>query len=73
MWKVTGDEVWRHRGWEIFESIEKTAKTKVGYGSVAGANTEEPYILDSMPRCVRPLYYSIWMCRGLIGFSSLLA
>jgi len=49
MWKVTGDEIWRRRGWEIFESIEKIAKTKVGYGSVAGANTEKPLIQDSMP------------------------
>ena len=67
MWKVTGDEVWRRRGWEIFESIEKIAKTQVGYGSVAGANTEKPLIQDSMPRYVRRRSQLILLCRELIG------
>ncbi|KAF8336420.1 glycoside hydrolase [Cantharellus anzutake] len=49
MWKVTGDEIWRHRGWEIFQSINLRAKTKVGYGSVAGVNSRRPAIQDSMP------------------------
>ena len=28
MWRTTGDEVWRERGWAVFRAIEKEAKTE---------------------------------------------
>ncbi|RPD58911.1 seven-hairpin glycosidase [Lentinus tigrinus ALCF2SS1-7] len=34
MWRVTGDPVWRERGWGIFQAIEKHTKTPSGYASL---------------------------------------
>ncbi|KIY51269.1 seven-hairpin glycosidase [Fistulina hepatica ATCC 64428] len=38
LWRTSGDEVWRERGWAIFVSIEKYAKTEMGYASVLKVN-----------------------------------
>ncbi|RDX50787.1 seven-hairpin glycosidase [Lentinus brumalis] len=34
MWRVTGNPVWRERGWEIFQALEKNTKTPSGYASL---------------------------------------
>ncbi|KAG9017491.1 hypothetical protein FRB90_001084 [Tulasnella sp. 427] len=49
MWRVTGDEVWRERGYEIFKAIERHTKTEYGFASVSGVDKEEPVKLNSMP------------------------
>lgn len=49
MWRVTGDEVWRERGYEIFKAIERHTKTEYGYASVSGVDKEEPFKQNSMP------------------------
>ncbi|KAI6010684.1 glycoside hydrolase family 47 protein [Pisolithus orientalis] len=49
MWRTTGDERWRERGWEIFQSIEKHAWTVYGYASLRGVDRETPAKLDEMP------------------------
>ncbi|KIO22861.1 glycoside hydrolase family 47 protein [Tulasnella calospora MUT 4182] len=49
MWRVTGDEVWRERGYEIFKAIERHTKTEYGYASVSGVDKEEPLKQNSMP------------------------
>lgn len=52
MWRVTGDEVWRERGYEIFQAIERHTKTEYGYASVSGVDKAEPVKQNSMPRFV---------------------
>jgi len=52
LWRTTGDETWRERGYEIFLAIEKVAKTKLGYASVNGVDAEIPQLMDDMPRYV---------------------
>ncbi|KAI0369832.1 seven-hairpin glycosidase [Pilatotrama ljubarskyi] len=34
MWRTTGNPVWRERGWDIFQAIEREAKTASGYASL---------------------------------------
>ncbi|KAG8933280.1 hypothetical protein FRC02_012179 [Tulasnella sp. 418] len=50
LWKVTGDPVWRERGWSIWESVMKHCKIESGgYSSVYGINVENPTVDDGMP------------------------
>jgi len=53
MWKTTGDEVWRERGWIIFKAIEQHCRLHVGYASVSSVDIADPYAyrnkLDDMP------------------------
>lgn len=54
LWRTTGDVKWRHRGWSVFQAIERVAKTPSGYASVGRVNTADPILQDSMPRLVNP-------------------
>ncbi|KAG9312816.1 glycoside hydrolase family 47 protein [Chiua virens] len=49
LWRTTGDVKWRHRGWSVFQAIERVAKTPSGYASVERVNTQYPLLQDSMP------------------------
>ncbi|RDB20921.1 Endoplasmic reticulum mannosyl-oligosaccharide 1,2-alpha-mannosidase [Hypsizygus marmoreus] len=49
LWKTTGEEKWRDRGWSVFESIEKHGRTKYGYASIANVDTVPVTLLDEMP------------------------
>ncbi|KAG7093987.1 hypothetical protein E1B28_007617 [Marasmius oreades] len=48
LWRTTGDERWRDRGWAIFEAIERHAKTEYGYASVLAVD-KTPVLKDEMP------------------------
>lgn len=50
LWRTTGDEKWRERGWAVFQSIEKHAKTPHGYASLNQVDVVPPPLIDSMPR-----------------------
>lgn len=55
MWRTTGDETWRDRGWAIFLAIEKMCRMPSGYASVVGVDRRagsRVTWLDEMPRCV---------------------
>ncbi|KAI0773224.1 glycoside hydrolase [Trametes elegans] len=52
MWKTTGDDAWRERGWAIFQAIEKETRTAVGYASVSSVETSPARLKDEMPRYV---------------------
>lgn len=52
MWKTTGEDSWRERGWQIFRAIERSTRRKTAYASVHGVDTDESYYLDTMPRSV---------------------
>ncbi|KAH0578671.1 hypothetical protein H2248_003802 [Termitomyces sp. 'cryptogamus'] len=49
MWRTTGEEKWRERGYEIFVAIERHAKTRYGYTSVAHVDMDPVRPLDEMP------------------------
>lgn len=52
MWKTTGEDKWRERGYEIFVAIERHARTQYGYTSVAHVDMDPVRPLDDMPRYV---------------------
>jgi mannosyl-oligosaccharide alpha-1,2-mannosidase len=52
LWKFTGQDIWRHRGWAVFEAIEKNTKTEYGYASIRNVNMSSAPKKDTMPRCV---------------------
>ena len=50
MWRTTGDPVWRERGWEIFQAIEKQSKTPSGYASSNNVALDPATQIDEQPR-----------------------
>ncbi|KAI0761336.1 glycoside hydrolase [Trametes elegans] len=50
MWRTTGNAVWRERGWEIFEAIEREAKTASGYASLKNVKQSPAPQSDEQPR-----------------------
>ncbi|KAG8220813.1 glycoside hydrolase family 47 protein [Butyriboletus roseoflavus] len=49
LWRTTGDVKWRHRGWSVFQAIERVAKAPSGYASVDRVHSADPILQDSMP------------------------
>ncbi|KAI0729958.1 glycoside hydrolase [Fomitopsis betulina] len=49
MWRTTGDEVWRERGWAVFQAIEREAKTNSGYASLLSVEKSPATLKDEMP------------------------
>ena len=52
LWKTTGDIKWRERGYEVFEAIERHARTPYGYANVDKVDVVPPPLGDDMPRSV---------------------
>lgn len=47
LWRTTGDDIWRRRGWEMFEAVERWTRTDSGYaGLVSVLATENPKRID---------------------------
>ena len=52
---------WRHRGWAIFEAIEREAKTPSGYANVNNVDTHQPQQRDEMPRFLQhPFHFAFF-------------
>jgi mannosyl-oligosaccharide alpha-1,2-mannosidase len=49
MWRTTGEEKWRERGWSVFTAIEREAKTKNGYASLMSVGESPSGLKDEMP------------------------
>ncbi|KAG6890086.1 hypothetical protein C0995_012035 [Termitomyces sp. Mi166 len=49
LWRTTGQEVWRERGWTIFEAIEKHTRTEYGYANVGHVDHLPVQQIDEMP------------------------
>lgn len=54
MWKTTGDESWRERGYSIFNALQVYAKTPLGYTSLRLVNHLPVQKVDDQPRWVSP-------------------
>ncbi|EKM50182.1 glycoside hydrolase family 47 protein [Phanerochaete carnosa HHB-10118-sp] len=49
LWRLTRDETWRERGWAVFESIEREAKTPSGYASLSSVEISPAHKKNEMP------------------------
>ncbi|KNZ74566.1 Mannosyl-oligosaccharide alpha-1,2-mannosidase isoform A [Termitomyces sp. J132] len=49
LWRTTGQEIWRERGWTIFEAIERHARTEYGYANVDHVDRLPVEHIDEMP------------------------
>ncbi|KAG8892183.1 hypothetical protein FRC01_014301 [Tulasnella sp. 417] len=49
LYRVTGEQIWRNRGYEIFEAIQMWSKGPVGYSSVWEPDSSTPERMDEMP------------------------
>ncbi|KAJ6458125.1 glycoside hydrolase [Mycena vitilis] len=49
LWRTTGDEIWRERGWAVFEAIEKHARLERGYASIVNVDETTVKHMDEMP------------------------
>ncbi|PCH44101.1 glycoside hydrolase family 47 protein [Wolfiporia cocos MD-104 SS10] len=49
MYRTTGDPVWRERGWQIFEALERECKTPSGYASIENVLRSPAPQADDMP------------------------
>lgn len=49
LWRLTGQEKWQDRGWEIFQAIENHTRTEYGYSSVSMLDSIPAHHKDEMP------------------------
>ncbi|EIW86899.1 glycoside hydrolase family 47 protein [Coniophora puteana RWD-64-598 SS2] len=49
LWRTTGDESWREKGWELFQAINKHARTEYGFASVNDVTDKTAPKLNEMP------------------------
>ncbi|DAZ95638.1 TPA: hypothetical protein N0F65_002267 [Lagenidium giganteum] len=48
LWRTTKDPKYRDYGWEMFQSLEKHAKAKYGYGAVLDVTRKPTQVVDKM-------------------------
>ena len=60
MYRLTGDDHWRQKGWRMFESISKYTRTLVAHSSINDVTSMEPGFTDSME--------SFWLAETLKYF-----
>lgn len=46
MYRITGDEDWREKGWDMWQAIEKNTKTKYGNSAIADVTQKTVRLLD---------------------------
>ncbi|OXV09992.1 hypothetical protein Egran_02245 [Elaphomyces granulatus] len=48
MFRLTGDNYWREKGWEMFEAIDKHTRTLLAHSAINDVTIESPSHTDSM-------------------------
>ncbi|KAI4148809.1 MAG: hypothetical protein LQ341_001481 [Variospora aurantia] len=48
MYRVTGDDYWREKGWKMFTAIQNYTRAEYGASAIADVMSETPYPLDEM-------------------------
>ena len=48
MFRVTGDEYWREKGWKMFTAVQEHTRAKFGNSAIADVTKEESLGLDEM-------------------------
>ncbi|MCJ1471514.1 hypothetical protein MMC13_000154 [Lambiella insularis] len=57
MYRVTGDEKWREKGWKMFNSVQNHTRVEFGYSGIRDVTNETPNYMDEME--------SFWMAETL--------
>lgn len=60
MYRATGDDYWREKGWDMFQAIEKYTNTTFGASAISDVTSENPRVLDEME--------SFWLAETLKYF-----
>lgn len=47
LYRVTGDTTWQDKAWKMFQAIEQSARTDIGYASLRDVSSKDPGHLDS--------------------------
>ncbi|KAL8808429.1 MAG: hypothetical protein Q9223_003813 [Gallowayella weberi] len=48
MYRVTGDDYWREKGWKMFTSIQNSTRAEFGASAIADVMSATPYPVDEM-------------------------
>jgi len=48
MYRVTGDEMWREKGWRMFNAVQNYTRVEFGYSAIGDVTSDSPYHLDEM-------------------------
>ena len=60
MYRITGEDYWREKGWEMFQAIEKHTNATFGGSAISDVMSENPLPLDEME--------SFWLAETLKYF-----
>lgn len=60
MYRLTGDEYWREKGWMMFEGVSKHTRTSMAHSSIEDVTSMEPHFQDNME--------SFWLAETLKYF-----
>ncbi|KAI9707132.1 MAG: hypothetical protein M1836_000092 [Candelina mexicana] len=60
MWRTTGDDHWRQKGWQMFKAIQDYTRTSIGNSAIDDVTSTMPVPLDSME--------SFWLAETLKYF-----
>ncbi|OJJ49202.1 hypothetical protein ASPZODRAFT_61441 [Penicilliopsis zonata CBS 506.65] len=60
MYRLTGDSVWREKGWAMFEAISKHCRTDLAHSAISDVTVETPRFIDEME--------SFWLAETLKYF-----
>ncbi|MCJ1282841.1 hypothetical protein MMC26_002167 [Xylographa opegraphella] len=48
MYRVTGDETWREKGWRMFNAVQNYTRVEYGYSAIGDVTSDSPRHLDEM-------------------------
>ena len=60
MYRVTGNEVWREKGWKMFQAIQRYTQVEFGNSALRDVTKADPMFLDEME--------SFWLAETLKYF-----
>ncbi|PGH26568.1 hypothetical protein AJ80_01697 [Polytolypa hystricis UAMH7299] len=60
MYRITGDEIWREKGWQMFKAIEAATRTELASSAIKDVTSELPFFLNEME--------SFWLAETLKYF-----
>ncbi|MCJ1386594.1 T-complex protein 1 subunit zeta [Xylographa soralifera] len=48
MYRVTGDEIWREKGWRMFNAVQNYTRVEFGYSAIGDVTSDSPRHMDEM-------------------------
>jgi mannosyl-oligosaccharide alpha-1,2-mannosidase len=65
MYRITGDPMWREKGWKMFQAVDRATRAEYGHSAIADVTNPTPTHLDEME--------SFWLAETLKYFYLLFA